>query len=299
MHGLSSSGNKSESARSGVIAGAIDLAVTLTALAVASSSVLLADSLKTFLEFVAVLLAWLAMRRIEKGANHQFNYGVDKLENLSSLLIGILMLICLLIIGGNAVLHIISPSGISGPGVWISMGVQVVYAVVNGRFYLKNKRMAQLQSSPLLEAQSRLFFTKAFGNVFILGSLVSSLALADYPWSYYIDPVASLIIAASILVGAMGIFSSSVFDLLDKSLEESDQIVIMRELATHFDDFEVLHGIRTRRAGSQAFVEIYLEFAPEKTMGEVQPVIDHLRASLEAAIQGAKVTIGLTTKPEN
>jgi divalent metal cation (Fe/Co/Zn/Cd) transporter len=179
------------------------------------------------------------------------------------------------------------------------MAVQVVYAFVNGNFYLKNKRMAKAQSSPLLESQASLFFTKAFGNVFILLSLVSSLALAKYSWSYYIDPIASLIIAASILVGAMGIFSSSVFDLLDKSLEESDQIVIMRELASHFDDFEALHGIRSRRAGSHAFVEIYLEFAPEKKISEVQPIIDHLRSNLEAAIQGARVTIGITTRTEN
>ncbi|TXT37284.1 MAG: cation diffusion facilitator family transporter, partial [Comamonadaceae bacterium] len=233
------------------------------------------------------------------GASHKFNYGVDKLENLSSLLIGMLMLVCLLIIGGNAVLHILHPSSISGPGVWISMAVQVVYAFVNGNFYLKNKRMAKAQASPLLESQASLFFTKAFGNVFILLSLVSSLALANYSWSYYIDPVASLIIAISILVSAMGIFSSSVFDLLDRSLEESDQIMIMRELALHFDDYEVLHGIRSRRAGSQAFIEIYLEFAPEKTISEVQPVIDHLRANLVAAIPGAKVTIGLTTQAEN
>lgn len=299
MHGHIISGSKSQSAKSGVIAGFVDLLVTLSALAAASSSVLLADSLKTLLEFVAVLLAWLAMRRIEAGANHKFNYGVDKLENLSSLLIGMLMLICLLIIAGNAVMHIIHPEGISGPGVWVSMGAQIVYAFVNGYFYLRNKRMAKIQASPLMASQASLFFTKAFGNVFILLSLVSSLVLQKYSWSYYIDPVASLIIAASILVGAMGIFSDSVFDLLDRSLEESDQIIIMRELASHFEDYEVLHGIRSRRAGSLAFVEIYLEFAPEKKISEVQPVIDHLRSSLETAIQGAKVTIGLTTHAEN
>lgn len=299
MHSHSVSGSKSQSAKAGVIAGFIDLLVTLSALAVASSSVLLADSLKTLLEFVAVLLAWLAMRRIEVGADHKFNYGVGKLENLSSLLIGLLMIVCLLIIGGNAVIHIVHPEGISGLGVWISMAVQIVYAFVNGYFYLKNKRMAKAEASPLMESQASLFFTKAFGNVFILLSLVLSLSLAKYSWSYYIDPLASLIIAASILVSALGIFSSSVFDLLDRSLEESDQIMIMRELALHFDDFDVLHGIRSRRAGSHAFVEIYLEFSPEKKISEVQPVIDHIRSNLESAIQGAKVTIGLTSKTEN
>jgi ferrous-iron efflux pump FieF len=298
MHGHSSSGS-SQSAKSGVIAGFIDVLVTVSAFAVASSSVLLADSLKTLLEFVAVFLAWLAMRRIEEGANHKFNYGVGKLENLSSLIIGVLMLVCLMIIAGNAVMHILNPQGISGPGVWISMAVQIVYGIVNGRFYLKNKRAAKEHASPLLDSQASLFFTKAFGNAFILMSLVSSLLLAEYSWSHYIDPVASLIIATSILVGAMGIFSSSVFDLLDKSLEESDQIIIMRELALRFDDFEALHGIRSRRAGSHAFIEIYLEFSPDKKISEVQPVVDDLRASLEKSVKGARVTIGLTTKSEN
>ena len=298
MDNHSHAGSQIHSGKSGVIAGFIDLLITLSALSLASSSVLLADSLKTLLEFIAVLLAWLAMRRIGQGANQQFNYGVGKLENLSGLVTGVLMLVCLLIIGGNAVVHIIEPSAISGPGVWISMAVQIVYTFVNGNFYLKNMRLAKELASPLLASQASLFFTKAFGNIFILLSLVSSLALSDYSWSHYIDPAASLIIAASILVGALGIFSSSIFDLLDRSLEEADQITIMRQLALHFDDFECLHGIRSRRSGSEAFIEIYLEFAPGKRVSEIQPVIDHLRASLEAAIQGAKVTIGLTTKTE-
>jgi cation diffusion facilitator family transporter len=299
MHHPSAHQSNSQAARSGVIAGFVDLLITVSALAMASSSVLLADTLKTLLEFVAVLLAWLSMRRIEAGADHRFNYGVGKLENLSSLLIGALMLVCLLIISGNAVRNLIHPEAISGNGVWISMALQVVYAVLNGRFYLDNTRQARAKSSPILASQARLFFTKAFGNVFILLSLVSSLLLADYGWSHYIDPLASLIIAASILVSAMGIFSSSVFDLLDRSLEESDQIMILRQLALHFDEFEALHGIRSRRSGSHAFIDIYLEFARDKTIAQVQPVIDHLRDSLEAELPGARVTIGLTTRSEN
>ena len=45
------------------IAAGLDLLFSLAALVAASSSVILADFLKTLLEFIAVLIAWLALRR--------------------------------------------------------------------------------------------------------------------------------------------------------------------------------------------------------------------------------------------
>ena len=50
-------GHKDSSTRTAVIAGAVDTLITLAALLAAQSSVLLADFLKTGLEFIAVLLA--------------------------------------------------------------------------------------------------------------------------------------------------------------------------------------------------------------------------------------------------
>jgi len=72
--------------------------------------------------------------------------------------------------------------------------------------------------------------------------------------------------------------------------------MILGELARHFHDYEELHGIRSRRSGAQVYVEIFLEFDPEKKVGEVQAVIDKLRRSIEEKIQGSKVTIAMTTE---
>lgn len=103
----------------------------------------------------------------------------------------------------------------------------------------------------IAEIPGQLFFTRAFGNVFILLALGLSLLLSGFSWSVYIDPAASLVIAASILISAIGVLSSSFYDLLDRTLEEADQIVILRELAQRFHDYEALHGIRSRRAGDR------------------------------------------------
>ena len=289
-------GGRESAARSAVLAGLVDTLITLAALLAARSSVILADFFKTGLEFVAVLLAWLAIRRIQRGSDHRFQYGVGKLENLSSLFVGVIMILSILIIMANALRNIRHPSAISGMGVWISLISQIAYMLINGYLCWASHRSNQAEPSPIMASQIRLFMSKAFANLFILLSLGLSLSLSPFPWAHFIDPVSSIIIALFILLAATGIFSSSFYDLLDKTLDEELQIIILRELARHFDSYEALHGVRSRRSGSHVFIEIFLEFDPDKKMADVQPVIDRLRQSIEEQIQGSRVTVGLTTE---
>ena len=285
--------SKEAATRSAAIAAGVDVFFSLGALIAASSSVILADFLKTFLEFVAVLLAWYAIRRIQRGGGHQFDYGVGKLENLSSLVVGVLMFGCLTLILVNAIRSLLHPSHVAGIGVWISLANQIIYLFVNAWLSVRARRMAKAQNSPLMASQAGLFFTKALANGFILLSLTLSLLLSQYAWALYIDPIASLIIAASILFAAVGIFKDSTLDLLDRTLEENSQLAILRGLAKHFERYEELHEIRSRRAGSHVFVEIVLSFPPAQTAAEVQNSARLIKSELEREISGSRVTIGV------
>ena len=142
-----------------------------------------------------------------------------------------------------------------------------------------------------MASQSKLFFTKMVANLFIFGSLAASLALAAYEWSVYIDPIASLIIAGSILMSAVGVFSSSCYDLLDGTLEETDKLEIMRELVNNFDRFDMLYNVRSRRAGNRTFIDIYLGFDDDRRMGDVQREIDVIRAAVGAHFPHSTVTV--------
>lgn len=285
-------------ARQAALMGFADTLVTFGAMVAAHSAVILADFCKTFLEFAAVFLSWWAIRRMARGPGGGFDYGLGKMENLASLVVGMLMAVCLLIIVGNAVCNFLHPAHVAGLGVRISLAAQAVYAVINAVVARRSRRAARAAHSPLLEAQARLHITRAAANVFILLSLGLSLALARYDWVRYIDPAASLVIAGSILLAALGIFSTSVGDLLDRTLEESDQLLILRELARHFHDYEFLHGIRSRRAGAEAYIDLFLEFDPEKKAGEIQAVAASLRRRIEAQIPRSHVTVGLAGGPQ-
>ena len=296
-HGSGDSASREQSVRVALLTGAVDTFITLAAFLAARSSVILADFFKTLLEFAAVALAWYTVRRMRRGADHQYQYGVGKMEHLASLCVGALMIACLGIIVFSAIKNMLHPGHIGGAGVWISVGAQTVYAIVNGVLYVRTRRAAE--ASPLMASQARLLLSRGVANVFILLALTLSLALHNYTWSLYIDPLASLVIATFILLSAIGIFSSSTGDLLDRAVEEESQLIILRELVRFFNDYENIHGIRTRRAGGQVFIDLFLEFAPDKTVAEVQSVIDRLTECLEKAIPGSHIAVALTTKHVN
>lgn len=286
--------SKEKSMRSSLIAGALDAGMAALAFSLATSTVLLADFLQTFIEMTAIFLSWMAMRRISKGGGNVFEYGIGKLENISSIVVGIIMIVSVFIIAGGAFVDFLHPEHIEGPGLWISIAGQAVYLFINGKETLKNMHLGKVHSSPIFQSQARLFLTRFIGNLFILASVTMSMSLQSFKWSVYIDPVSSLIIGGFILVATIGMFSSSFFDLLDRTIDEEHQLIIIRELATFFNDYEELHGIRSRRSGSRIFIEIFLEFSPEAKMEQVHSVADAIRGNIEAKIKGSSVTIGLS-----
>jgi divalent metal cation (Fe/Co/Zn/Cd) transporter len=65
----------------------------------------------------------------------------------------------------------------------------------------------------------------------------------------------------------------------------------MKKLVEHFDEYESVHKIRTRRSGSQIYIEVFLGFNAELTMGEIQKKIDPLSKAIQDAFIGAEVAI--------
>jgi len=131
----------------------------------------------------------------------------------------------------------------------------------------------------------------------VLASLSLSLSFEHQSWAQYVDPAGSIMLLAVLAYTAYGVISMSVYDLLDGTLEESLQLAILRELAVHFYKYDNVHGIRSRRSGSNVYIELFLEFDSEQKMGDVQGVINEIKAGLEEKIPGSQVIIAPTTSP--
>ena len=290
---------KEASVRLAALCGLTDTIVCAIAAATSNSSLLLSDALKTGFEFIAVLLAWLSIRRITRGGGQDFEFGIGKLENLASLVIGSLMALGVTVISFAAIRNIINPSHATGIGIWISLADQVIYGVINGYLMRRASQAAKHENSPIMASQAKMFFAMFFGNVFIFVTVSLGLVLHNFEWSVYIDPLAALIVAATIVMAVIEVFSTSCYDLLDGALAEEDKLRIMRVLAENFDRYDMIYGVRSRRSGSHAFIEIFLGFDPDKRVGDVDRDIETIRHALTQHFANGSVIVVMGPEPKS
>ena len=286
---------KERSVRTGWLLGLIGLFPGVVSVVIGHSTTILADFFKTACETFANFLAWLSLRRVAKGKTGVYQYGYGKLENMSSLVVAGAMVIAFAIVFYGAIDRIRHPAPVGQ--VWLGLLTTSIAFALNVWLWLKNYRLARKDPSPIMESQWRLFRTKVINNLSTILVLGLSVLLRPYSWSLYIDPLGSLIVASFLLSSAYSVASASVYDLMDRTLEEALQFVILQELAAYFDEYERFHGLRSRKSGGDVYVEIFLEFDGDRKVAEVQRVINEMRASLEQKIQNSHVSIVPTTSP--
>jgi len=201
----------------------------------------------------------------------------------------VLMLGCAVFILFQAVHHLRNPHSPEGtlPGILIFS----VYSLIGFALWMKNRIALRTQHSAILQSQAHLWFSKAMLDALMASALILALVFSHQSWSQYLDPLAALIGVGFLIHGAWAVTSSSVGDLLDSTLEDSLQLRIMRDMVEHFDDYDRLHQIRTRRSGPRVYVEVFLQFASDLTMGEVQQRINRLRAAIAQSVPGAQIAI--------
>ncbi len=260
---------KSAIAAVGVITGGIAVGLTIFMSATANSLALWADCAATLLDFIAVFIAWQGFKKVESKSTEFFNYGYGKFESFSSLGMAVLMIVSFFCIMTVAIIRFGNPVPVSGVGVIIGIAAHLIFGVINGSLFFKSLQLERKDKSSLISAQRRIYLIKFSANVLLFVTLIFSYFLHQYKWAMYADPVTATIIALMILASATKIFHHSTRDLLDYALEEQSQLLILRSLAHHFDQYENIQDIRTRVAGGKIYVEIFLEFDGELKHVEV------------------------------
>ncbi|MCX6696604.1 MAG: cation diffusion facilitator family transporter [Methanoregula sp.] len=263
----------------------------IVAAVLSGSIVLRADVLKCGNEILATFFAWLTLRKIIRGGGATYDYGMGKFETTTSLITGGVMFVSLALVFYSAVYRIEYPEPIRMQGAALGVVLMVIGVCANSWLWRKNYRLAIKDPSPVMDSQWQLFRTKAFSDLSVLIALILSIGLSEYSWSMYIDPLASFIIAGFLFFSGYRVITSSLPDLLDKTLDEELQIIIVRELAVFFNDYHALHGVRSRHSGSNIYIEIFLEFDGTQKMCDVQATINRIKLSLEKKILKSSVSI--------
>ena len=279
----------------GLLLGIFGLITGIIAAVIANSLTLESEILKNIGLVTAVFLSYLSIRKVNRGRTEGYNYGYGKLESVSGLIVATVLVISLIIVIGHTIERFQHPVELHEGGLDLAIVFSAVALLTSIWLWRHDYHLTKEEYSPVLESLWRMYRSKTVASMLVIVSLSLSAVFNDQPWVTYVDPVVSVIIGLFIVQSIYNISTMSVYDLLDRALEESLQIVILRELAHYFDEYEAIHGIRSRRSGANVYVEIFLEFDGDRKMAEVQEVIDAIKNSLESKINGSEIVISPAT----
>lgn len=235
-----------------IAASIVTIALKFTAWALTGSVGLLSDAAESVVNLVAALFALLVVQWSTRPPDEEHTYGHEKADYLSAGVEGALILLAAATIGFTAIDRLIHPQAIESVGIGIA--VALVATLVNlgvGRKLIGAGREYQ---SMTLEADGRHLLTDVWTSV---GVVVAVAAVAITGWKP-LDPLIALVVAANIVVTGARLVRRSTDGLLDRALTEEELARVDRALAAFASDEVQFHALRTRRAGSRAFVSTHV-----------------------------------------
>lgn len=266
--------------------------VPAVAVALLSGSVLLLSDLFEYGRAIFTnLVAWSILRSIRTGKTIGYDYGTDKLQTLGGMLGSITYIAALLFISGLAMSRLAQPIVLDETFSKIGALFQFAEFVVSLWLWLRNRKLAGLEYSPVMEMQWRANRADALASLAVFMGLTLTLTLDAYPWSVYIDPLLAIVFLIYTGVSFLPGLTAGLNELLDKTLKEDFQLRIDRRLAENFDGYAGFHGVRSRKAGGRIFIEIALSFPLTSSVGEVLSTTENLRQGIESDIPSSEVRI--------
>ena len=277
-------------ARSALWVQAFAVVWCVVAAATSTSVTLMADAVSALLDLAACLLAYGTFRLGRGSYRSLLDYGVGKLETLVTLFVGLLC-------GGGAafVLYdvfemLANPQPLSGTGIWCGLIGSCFIGMCSGRLWWQIKRQMQSHPSLMLVAQMNIQLIGFLTAVGVSVPLVCSLIFDD-AWVRYLDILIAVVLFVLTASVGLGMIRRSLAGLLDQALAEGQQSIINRHLVAYFDAYDMFDKVRSRTSGGDVFIEIFLNFHPDTTIGDIQMVLGGIKGGIEREIPGSQVVM--------
>ncbi len=272
-----------------IFVGSLVLALKLLAARVSGSAALFSDALESLVNVAASALALYALIASAKPADRQHPYGHAKVELLSAVATGALILVAAVLIFQRAFGVIRHPAPLAplAGGLGAGLALNAAAGVVNCIWAVLLRGVSRRGRSPALAADSQHLFTDVFTTIAIICGLGLAL-LFQLP---LLDPLLAIAVAIEIAVSGGATVLKSLSGLLDEAPPAAVTARIQDLVRSHAAGALEAHDFRTRQAGPASFLEFHLVVPGGMTVAAAHDICDRIEAALKAEMPGVVITI--------
>lgn len=221
-----------------------------------------------------------------KPADEDHNFGHTSAEDLAALGQSIFILISASVIAAAAIFRLLDDTVTLPERETQGMIVVAFSIVVTLGLVMWQQRVAAQTGNAVVKADSLHYLGDLIPNI---GAILALWASAQFGLGQ-VDSVVALGAAALLAVGAVRIGKSAWDALMDRQADP-DMIAGIAAIAGGFGGVHGFHDLKTRRAGSQVFVNLHIELDGTQTLDEAHAIGAALRRAIIAAYPRADVLI--------
>jgi len=244
---------------------------------------ILATLIDSCLDAAASLVNLLAVRHALEPADKEHRFGHGKAESLAGLgqatfiagSAGFLLL--------EAARRFFHPQPVDVIGVGISV---MVFSIIATFILLAIQRYVVRETGSTAIKADSLHYTT---DVLVNGGVIVALLLATYGWPGF-DSLFAVVIGIYILYNARQIASEAIQNLMDRELPDEDRKRI-HDIVINQKHVKGMHDLRTRRAGTTAFIQLHLELEDSLTLLHAHAISDAVEARIRKAYPDSEIII--------
>ncbi|GAH70618.1 unnamed protein product, partial [marine sediment metagenome] len=246
---------------------------------------ILAQAADSFLDLFAILVTFLAIVVAVRPADEEHPFGHGKVENIAAIIQALLIFTAGGLIIYSAVRRIIAGTTIelteAGIGVML---VSVIVSIFLSRHLLK---VSRITDSIALEASARNIAV----DVYSAAGVLIGLVVIRFTGLSILDPIIALAVALLILKAGYNVTRKSFGGLVDVRLPKAEEVEIKSCIREHYSEVVSFHKLRTRKAGSQRYIDLHLVMPKNASVDEAHRMCDHLEQDIENRLHHTSVTI--------
>jgi len=236
------------------------------------------------LDAIASIVTFISVRQAAQPPDRAHRYGHGKAEPLGAFVQAGFVLGSAFFLAAEAIGRLAAPQAIEQSR--IAIAVLALAILLTAALIGFQRLVVRRTGSIAIEADSLHYRSDLLMNLAVILALVLTEATG---WPL-IDPLLGLAIVAVLLYSALGVARHALDMLMDRELPPSMRAHI-RELALDHPDARGLHDLRTRRAGSDVFIELHLELSGGLSLEQAHDVAHEVEGRIRQAFPDADIIV--------
>ena len=248
------------------------------------SVAMLSTLVDSLLDGLASIITLFAVRHALRPADREHRFGHGKAEALAAIAQSAFVFGSAIIVLLHAGTRLFQPQPVTATNVGIAViigSIILTLALVGFQQYVVKQTNSLAIASDTLHYKGDLLI-----NLAVLLTLVATQNIG----APYIDPLVGAGIALYLLFGAWRILHGALDMLMDRELPDSERKRI-RQIVYQHQDVRRMHDLRTRRSGSDVFIQFHLELDPEITLMAAHLISDEVELKIRQIFEDAEILI--------